>query len=202
MACAPSQVSTGCDPHISRTRQAKGHISQGVPLPFPKRLLGLLVALMVVSLGPTASAKGRGPSTPEERARVLHLTTASEANLPSGLSDQDRTWFLAFIQEVPDLTFSAGPVGAWCVKSVKMSQAAAVVFHFMLAAVAFQIEHPDKAQDAEAVDQAALESCLRAYQNLVKASPDARSTELDRAAALRDQGALAAFVRQLRAKKK
>jgi hypothetical protein len=72
----------------------------------------------------------------------------------------------------------------------------------MLAAVAFQIEHPDKAQDPEAVDQAALESFLRAYQNLVKTSPDARSAELDRAVAMRDQGTLAPFVRQLRAKKK
>ena len=169
---------------------------------FLKSVLGLLFALMLVSLGPAVFAKGRGPSTQGERVRVLQLTKVSEANLTSGLSDQDRTWFLTFIQEVPDLTFSAGPVGAWCVKSVKMSQAAAVVFHFMLAAVAFQIEHPDKAQDAEAVDQAALESFLRAYQNLVKASPDARSAELDRAVAMRDQGTLPAFVGQLRAKKK
>lgn len=169
---------------------------------FTKRLLGLLLALMLVGLGPAASAKGRGPSTPEERARVLHLTKASEANLASGLSDPDRTWFLTFIQEVPDLTFAAGPVGAWCVKSVRMSLAPAVVFHVMLAAVAFQIEHPDRAQDAEATDQAALESFLRAYQNLVKASPEARSAELDHAVTLRDQGTLAAFVRQLRTKKK
>lgn len=171
-------------------------------MPVSKHILTLLFALMLVSFAPVASAKGRGPSTPGERVRVLQLTKASEANLTSGLSDQDRTWFLTFIQEVPDLTFSAGPVGAWCVKSVKMSQAAAVVFHFMLAAVAFQIEHPDKAQDAEAVDQAALESFLRAYQNLAKASPDAHSAELDRAVAMRDQGTLALFVRQLRAKKK
>lgn len=169
---------------------------------FSKRLLRLLFALMLVSLGPTASAKGRGPSTPEERARVLQLTKASEANLMNGLSDQDRTWFSAFIQEVPDLTFAAGPVGAWCVKSVKLSQAPATVFHFMLAAVAFQIERPDRAQDAEGVDQAALESFLRAYQNLTRASPDARSAELDRAVSIRDQGTLATFVRGLRAKKK
>ena len=171
-------------------------------MPFSKRILTLLFALVIVSLGPAVFAKGRGPSTSEERVRVLQLTKASEANLTSGLSDQDRTWFLTFIQEVPDLTFAAGPVGAWCVTLVKMSQAAAVVFHFMLAAVAFQIEHPDKAQDAEAVDQAALESFLRAYQNRVKASPEARSAELDRAVALRDHGTLAAFVRQLRARKK
>jgi len=169
---------------------------------FPKSLLSLLLVPVLVSLGPAASAKGRGPSTPEERARVLHLTKASEANLMGGLSDQDRTWFFTFLQEVPDLTFAAGPVGAWCVKSAKMSQAPAVVFHFMLAAVAFQIEHPDRAQDAEATDQAALESLLRAYQNLVKAWPDAHAAELDRAVALRDQGALTTFVRQLRARKK
>lgn len=169
---------------------------------FSKSILSLLFALVLVSLGPAASAKGRGPSTPEERARALQLTKASEANLMNGLSDQDRSWFFTFLQEVPDLTFNAGPVGAWCVKSVKMSQAPAVVFHVMLAAVAFQIEHPDRAQDAEAADQATLESFLRAYQNLVKASPEARSAELDRAVSLRDQGTLTTFVRELRAKRK
>lgn len=146
-------------------------------------------------------AKGRGPSTSEERARVLQLAKASERDLMGGLSDQDRAWFLKFIQEVPDLTFNPGPIGAWCLKSVKMKQVPPTLFQFMVGAVAFQIQNPTKAQDQEAVDLAALEGVLRAYQNLLKNSPEARSAELDKAAAMRDSGTLATFAHELQRKR-
>jgi hypothetical protein len=169
---------------------------------YPKIFVATWCVLALTSITSPAFAMGRGPSTPEERTRVVQLTKSSEANLMHGLSDQDLSWFLKFIQEVPDLAFNAGPVGAWCVTSVKTRLAPLVVFHFMLAAVAFQIEHPDKAQDSEAVDLAALNSFLLAYQNLVKASPEFRAEKVDKVVAKRDMGTLPEFVRQLRAKAK
>jgi hypothetical protein len=160
----------------------------------------LAATLLMGTMIPTW-AKGRGPSTLDERARVLRLAKASEADLMGGLSDQDRARFLKFIQEVPDLTFNPGPVGAWCLKSVKMKQVPTTLFQFMVGAVAFQIQNPAKAQDQEAVDQAAVEGVLRAYQNLVKQSPEARTPDLDNAVSLRDKGSLSAFVIQLRTRK-
>jgi carboxypeptidase Q len=162
----------------------------------------LISLVFIISLGTTLEAQGRGPSTTEERAKVLELNKASELDLMTGVSEQDRTWFIRFLSEVPDISLEIGPVALWCSQSMQKEQQSLGLYHFMLSAVTFKIENPTKAKDAEAVDLAGMEGVLRAYKNLVQKSTNARSATIDEAITLQSKDNLLDFVKQLRSGKK
>lgn len=149
---------------------------------------------------PPPQESARGPSTSEERANVLKLAKALEQNLTTGIAESDRLWFMKLIKEIPDITLDLGPVSAWSGEAVKKDHAPGALLQFMLSAVAFQIENPTKAKDAEAVDLGGLEGVLRSYENLVKNYPSAQTDKMDTALKLRAKRELPEFVKQLRAK--
>jgi hypothetical protein len=55
----------------------------------------------------------------------------------------------------------------------------AILRQYMLAAAAFQVEHPDKAGDYFATNLYAVESVLKTYNTIVAAKPDEKSKALD-----------------------
>ena len=68
----------------------------------------VLVALFLIQ--GVVAAQGRGPSTREERERVLQITKVNELDLLNGSSDLDRIWFIQFISSVPDISIQIGSV--------------------------------------------------------------------------------------------
>ncbi|MSP96503.1 MAG: DUF4124 domain-containing protein [Betaproteobacteria bacterium] len=149
---------------------------------------------------PDQPAEKRGPSTRDERAKIVRLEGALEQNLMNGIADSDRVWFTKLILDVPDIALDLGLVSTWCAEAVRKGQASMVLLQFMLSAAAFQIEDPTNAKDHEAVDLAGLEGVLRAYENLIKNFPSARTEKMDETLKLRAKGELSGFVKKLRAK--
>ncbi len=159
-----------------------------------------LSALLAGLLALPASAHGRGPSTPEERARVLALATDAGRD-PLGAMARDGRWFDTWLDEVPDFTFGPEAPARWCLSHAKGNLRRVMKFEYELGGVAYQIQHqiarPKTLEEKVAVHQAALESVLRAYERLRDARPENRSAEMDEAVAMRNKGDLPAFVARL-----
>ncbi len=164
------------------------------------RLFGLC-ALLTFSSAATAMAQGRGPSTTEERARVVKMAAESEKDPIRVWAQEDRDWFIKWLTEVPDISLEVGKVALWCSDSMKEDLKPLFLYQFMKSAVAFQIQNPAMAKDPEATDLAGLEGVLRAYSNLLAKDPKARSKKLDEALAMKDKGELPGFVKKLRSLK-
>lgn len=165
----------------------------------PRQTLLVSAALVAVIATPLR-AEGRGPSTPEERGRVLNL--AAEAGKdPMGAYTRDGRWFDKWLDEIPDIMFGPEAPARWCESNAKGDLRRLMRFEYELGGVAYQIQHQiaqPKTQDEKlAIHQAALESVLRAYESLRDAKPGNRSPKMDEALALRDKGGLPDFVKSL-----
>ena len=60
----------------------------------------------------------RGPSTPEERARITSVAQALRAD-PLGATAANSAWFEQWISDVPDYTRSPDAIAQWCERSAK-----------------------------------------------------------------------------------
>lgn len=155
-----------------------------------------LIALMAVP----AHAKGRGPSTSEERDRVLKLTDEAGKD-PLGAYARDGRWFDKWLDEIPDIAFGPEAPAGWCEDNAKGDLRRVMRFEYQLGGVTYQIQHqiaePKTLDEKLAIHQAALEQVLRAYASLRDAKPENRSAKMDEALATRDKGGLPAFVKSL-----
>jgi hypothetical protein len=84
---------------------------------------------------------------------------------------------VGWIQDVPDLTVTACDLLQ--LPDEKYAYAPQLVVQMMAGNAAFQIEHPDKADDETAVQGASLKSALKAYSAILKRKPSARLDSLD-----------------------
>jgi carboxypeptidase Q len=165
----------------------------------------LITSLAIIaSLGaPAFAQQGRGPSTPEEQARVVQLAAAADKDPLGVMASAEGRWFEQWAEEVPD--FMLGPDNGvfWiATKAAKGELKRVVRFQHTVSTAAFQIKHhiADPTKDAaqmEAKALAGVEGLLRAYETLLASNPDNRSAKLDQAIALRNKGELAAFVKAL-----
>jgi hypothetical protein len=160
----------------------------------------LIPAALIGVLAAPAQARGRGPSTPEERDRVVKLAVEAGKD-PLGALAQDGRWFDKWLDEIPNITFGPEPPARWCESNAKGDLRRIIPFEYALGGVAYQIQHqiaePKTLDEKMAVHQAALEQVLRAYESLRDAKPENRSSKMDEALALRDKGGLADFVKSL-----
>lgn len=160
----------------------------------------LLVPALVATMALPARAEGRGPSTPQERDRVLALA-ASAAQDPLGAYARDGRWFDQWLDQIPDITFGPEAPARWCEANAKGDLRRLMRFEYELGGVAYQIEHQlPQARTREeklAVHQAALEQVLKAYASLRDAKPGNRSPKMDEALDLQGKGQLPAFVASL-----
>ena len=159
------------------------------------QLFALVTLFGSLSL-PAAAQSARGPSTPEERARILKIDADSRKD-PIGVAAANGAWFEQWISDVPDVTLHPEAVAKWCVRSAKGELRKTIQFQFGVGAIAYQLAHnlpdPKQADDVSAVNLAALESVLAAYETLLAKDENNRSPKMDEALARRNKGELAAF---------
>jgi carboxypeptidase Q len=66
--------------------------------------LALSFALLAtLAAAPAGAAASRGPSTPEERAKLVALAAELEKTPRGPKAAESRQWLMAFLQEVPDI---------------------------------------------------------------------------------------------------
>jgi hypothetical protein len=170
------------------------------------RIFRQLCAVLVISSGlaaPAFAQGSRGPSTPEENARVVQLAAASDKDPVAAMTSADGRWFEKWADEVPDYNFGPDNGAFWMMSGAAKGDLKRVLrFHHTLSSAAFQVQHgisdPEKnKEDLQAKTLAGVEGLLRAYESLLAKRPENRSEQLDQAIAIRDKGGLAAFVKAL-----
>lgn len=163
----------------------------------------IAIAALCTALHAGAAPAPRGPSTAQERTRVVELAAAAQRD-PLAVRAANEAWFEQWISDVPDFMFKPEAVAAWCMRSAKGEMRKAVQFQFGTSALAYQIAHnlpePQKAEDVAAVNLAGLEGVLAAYESLLAKDPGVRSPKMDEALARRAKGELAAFAAEIAAR--
>lgn len=163
----------------------------------------ITLAAIFTALQATAAPAPRGPSTADERARVVKLALDARSD-PQTVRAANEAWLEQWINDVPDFMFKPEAVASWCIRSAKGEMRKVVRFQYGASALAYQIEHnlpdPQKAADVSAVSLAGLEGVLAAYETLVAKDADSRSPKMDEALARRSKGELAAFAAEIAAR--
>jgi hypothetical membrane protein len=157
----------------------------------------VLVGVFLVCALQAHQARGRGPSTPEERAEVVELIRWLEQNPFAENAPATRQRLREWTIEVPDIRFKvcADLLGHALGDNYPYSRE--VNLQVALSGAAFTIEHPDRARSDTAVYGAGVEGALQVYEALLKSKPDARLAFLDDLVAKRDRGELVDYVAEL-----
>jgi carboxypeptidase Q len=149
------------------------------------------------------SQQKRGPSTPEERAKVVQIARALESDpLQAGNKDM-RTWFTLWLIEVPDITVAicGEELEPIFHESNRDKNFVSEIFgQSMFSAASFVIEHPDQANNKIAVYTAGVEGSLKAYQSILKVHPEAAWPFLDDPILKQQKGELPKYVEKAIAK--
>jgi hypothetical protein len=170
-----------------------------------QRLFTQFCTILAVSasLAAPALAADRGPSTPEEHARVVQIAAASDKDPIATMTSADGRWMEKWVDEVPDYMFGPDKGAFWFMTTAAKGDLKRVMrFHHTVSIAAFQVQNkmfdPDRKPDhLEAKTLAGVEGLLRAYEALLPKRPENRSDALDLAIAARNKGTLAEFVRAL-----
>ena len=146
---------------------------------------------------PSSAAQPHTPTTPEQRQRVIMVTRALEKSPFKVGATRDREGVLYLIDHAPDI-FPAiqGRVLSEVVAS-GVPDWRPIYAQFIFGFVSFQIENPERADDAQAVYGAALASCLRVYRHALERDKANRLSLLDVANEHDRKGTLQEYARQL-----
>src|SRR5690349_293828 len=98
----------------------------------------LVSAALVVVIATPLRAEGRGPSTPDQPARVLGLATEAGKD-PLGAYSRDGRWFDKWLDQIPDITFGPAARAMWCESNAKGDLRRVMKFEYELGGVAYQI---------------------------------------------------------------
>jgi hypothetical protein len=145
------------------------------------------------SAAPPTTPAGRGPSTADERARVLRIAREGQHD-PRRVAQREAAWLSGWIDDIPDLSLEYGTVYDWVSGAAAPAIRDVLRFQYAASAMALQIDQPGLAGHQDAIDGAALTGVLEAYETLVHADGALASSGLDRALAARKQGKLADFL--------
>ena len=141
-----------------------------------KLIRGLFVAgVFLICALPVHQAQARGPSTPEERAKVVQLTRLLERDPLNENAGATRQWLREWIADVPDIRFKACDDLLGHALGDNYPYSREVNLQTIFSGAAFALEHQDKARDDIAQYHAGVEGALRLYEVLVKSKPDASS---------------------------
>jgi hypothetical protein len=153
----------------------------------------VFVVVTVAVFSTQAGAQQRGPSTPEERARVVQTAKSLQSDPLAPNVQEDREWLVKWLIEVPDIsvkmctTFLGG--------DSKSGNPGAIIATMLASEAAFVIEHPDKAKDVEAVFFAGVDGALHGYEAIRLKNASYRLQHLDDLIQKRDQGKVSDYVR-------
>jgi hypothetical protein len=162
-------------------------------------LVGSAVFLVCALHGHHAHA--RGPSTPEERAKVIELTRMLERDPLNENADATRQRLREWTIEVPEIRFHVCNELLSHGLGENHPYSREINLQTILSGAVFTLEHQDKRRDDVGAYIAGVEGSLRMYEVLAKSRPDARSAFLDGLVAMRDRGELADHVAKLAAEK-
>jgi len=153
----------------------------------------LFCPLLAPSLLP---AYERGPSTAEERAKVIDLTHKLEADPLNPQAEEWRVWLAQWIDEVPDVIVPVCPGLLPQLVRANRNYSHELAMQVVYSSTAFIVEHPERQVDQQAVFQAGVDGALKAYQAILKARPKARWYFLDSLLQMRDKGELQEYLRK------
>jgi hypothetical protein len=138
----------------------------------------------------------RGPSTPEERAKVIELTHKLETDPLNPQAEEWRVWLAKWIDEVPDVVVPVCPSLLPQLLRSNRNYSHELAMQVVYASAAFIVEHPQQQVDQQAVFQAGVDSMLKTYQSILKARPRAHWYFLDSLIQMRDKGELKEYLRK------
>lgn len=157
-----------------------------------------LLFLALCVFAPAASAQDkRGPSTPEERAKVVQIARALESEPLHENAKKAREGLFYWIVNVPDITVTLCTDYLSGLYKDKKNYSSELAMQMTFSSVAFIIENPAQAQDDVAVQKAGVEGTLRAYEAILKEKPKAKWPFLDDLIQRRDKGTLEEYVREI-----
>lgn len=158
--------------------------------PASRRAFATIALILLVAAPALAAAAERGPSTPQERARIVSLTRGLEERPLAREAKDTRSGLVAWWASVPDLTvnFCTAFLGPFV--DSKHQYESEISIQMMFSAGAYLIEHPGSDPAGVAVFTAGVEGALRAYEAIVAAEPGLRDATLDGLRARRDAGTL------------
>jgi hypothetical protein len=143
----------------------------------------------------------RGPSTSEERTKVIQLTRMLESDPLNENAEATRQWLREWTIEVPEIRFHVCNELLSHGLGENYPYSREINLQTILSGAVFTLEHQDKVRDDVGAYIAGVEGSLRMYDVLAKSRPDARSAFLYGLVAMRDQGELAGHVAKLAAEK-
>jgi Protein of unknown function (DUF998) len=146
-------------------------------------------------------AHARGPSTSEERAKVIELTRMLERDPLNENAAVIRQWLREWTIEVPEIRFHVCNELLSHGIDDNYPYSREINLQTILSGAVFTLEHQDKARDDVGAYIAGVEGSLRMYEVLAKSRPGAQSAFLDGLVAMRDRGELADHVAKLAAEK-
>jgi len=160
-----------------------------------KRFLTLLIVFTIAASLPSA-ARMRGPSTAEERARVLDYARSLEEHPLAHDSLQKRMWLTEWIVQAPDVNVTCVG-GLESLDKVNNTYSNQLRMQAMYSQAAFLLQHPEEKNPA-AIQAAGLAGTLRAYRAIQRFDPSAKYPELDNLVSLEKQGRLQQYVQHLK----
>lgn len=140
--------------------------------------LALLMLPLLLVLAPAGfAADGARPGETDPQ-KFVRLTRALEAEPMMDKDKSMRSWLLEWASASPDVQVLVcdlmGPI-----PKQKVPHGGELLMQYMFGNAAFQIEHPDQAKDAHAVQIAGVRSALKAYAAILKKEPSAKIPYFD-----------------------
>jgi len=149
------------------------------------------VALAI--LCPQGSAKMRGPSTPEERARALDYIQSLEANPIGRDTLEKRMWLTEWIVEVPDVLVHINYKELDSLDQVNNTYSNQLRMQAVYSQAAYVLQHPD-VKDVLTLKAAGISGTLRAYKAIQQFDPTAKYPLLDNLMSLERTGKLQKYL--------
>jgi hypothetical membrane protein len=162
---------------------------------------GVVTGVFLVCVFQFQYAQARGPSTTEERAKVVELARLLERDPLNENAAASRQWLRQWVIEVPDLRVYMCDDLLSQGLGDNYPYSREVKTQMMFSSAAFAIEHQDNARDEIAQYSAGIQGALRVYEVLLQSHPDAKSAFLDDLVAKRDHGELVDYIARLANKK-
>jgi hypothetical protein len=154
----------------------------------------LIVALALASSTPLAQTAATEPDTD----KVVRLTEELEKDPKSATASDARRWLIQWITDTPDYTVAIcrtlGPI-----PGSDVPNSSELLVQNFFGNVSYQIRHRGE-KDEAVLQQAGIESVLRAYQSLLAKDPKARIRYLDDLLVKQQQGRLKETVAPIIAK--